>query len=155
MADERRTPGSRRDRVSNVAGESPSTFVGRSSKSLRSGVGGGSADVRSGSSSRPDSGSVSPSDHQMSNAKKLIERGVEVLDKHRPGWEYGIDLDTLSNPTQVLDMVFGDYFTGASHLRYPPMDYGFDDGIAPKEALMKVWKEAVETRRGSQMSLFK
>lgn len=87
------------------------------------------------------------------NARKIVrERGAPLLDSIRPGWFREVDVEELASGG-IIEHLYGDYFGTISEigLEYPPMDYGFDIGIANAEELSQAWREVVTAKLSSTL----
>ena len=97
--------------------------------------------------------------------KAEILRGMELLDRQRPGWENKIELDRLNQGNDtwledatgrecgcVLVQVFGDYFDGIEQLEISGTDseaLGFNLGFNHSfKTLTAWWKRLFRIRYG-------
>lgn len=92
--------------------------------------------------------------------KRSVERGIELLDARRPGWEHVVDpedLDMQSPRNCMLGLLYGTYIVGTRQLGLTHgKTYGFTLGnlsIIPHEnrlawkELRRLWVEEIELRR--------
>lgn len=89
--------------------------------------------------------------------EQRVQRGIELLDKERPGWRSEIDLHKLDMGEYnicILGQLYGDYGKGADKLfgirsfDGSPAHYGFDKhpGLSdPFKALNDEWKKQLST----------
>lgn len=87
-----------------------------------------------------------------------VGRGIELLDKYRPGWDKKIDLaqlDIANGCKCVLGQVYGSYFAGVEALNLTmAKEFGFSSdysGESNNPALTQAWREAIAARRLAKM----
>lgn len=91
-------------------------------------------------------------------APPRIAKGVEYLDRNRPGWEHEIDtqlLDMHYDKYCVLGQLFGSH-DAVVYVIFPDpsytIDYGFHvgyDEIQGFEELTTMWRDYIEQRRAT------
>ena len=92
-------------------------------------------------------------------ARQIVQHGMTLLDRVRPGWDAEIDLTRLdiSCPNDcLLGQLYGSFAQGMRRLSVPASVYGFHAPPYSNRAeslalLTEAWREAIGNRRLERM----